>query len=128
MRHYLLAMDPPGVLRCFMPFEHSREALAERFRIEQRTHIRHVVVIGAPDLKTLMYHHPHYFVNAANGCFFCRSYLDQGGRFRVHILETEAKIQGHCLFCHQAYPRTGFQESEAFLYHTPHCPVLAEIG
>lgn len=133
MRHYLLALEPSGMLRYFVPFEHSPEAMVRRFEIETYSECHDVVVIGAPDLITLMNNHGRYFASIPHThviehCIFCRIYLHKNDSYRLHRLTTEAKIQGHCLFCHQPYPRAGIGENEAIFYHTSHCAVLYDLG
>jgi hypothetical protein len=135
MRHYVLAMDRRNlVLVHFSAFSDSEVALQMRFEIERELGLRNVVAIGAPDLHTLIRHHGRYFfgivTDSINDCFFCRSYLFESiiSKISVEGLVDEASTQGHCLFCHQSYPRTGIGITEAMLMHTPECAVLFDLG
>lgn len=142
---YLLAFDPRmGALTRFEMFEEQAEALERRFDLERDPFMQgeEIVVIGSPDLFTLMYHHSRYFThhdgnNGIEWCFFCRSILsfEEIDHEEVGVLERASFYEGHCLLCHQAYPlwfhngdyAVGPLPQHGIAVHAQQCPVIADI-
>jgi hypothetical protein len=95
-----------------------------------------VVTIGAPDLFTLQTRHARYFERKCqhhiDSCFFCRSVLGWKERpvdmNRVELLSASAKLHGHCLLCHQAYPvwhkETYYLDEGLALHLGEECPIM----
>lgn len=67
MKHWLIIYNRrEGRLLSCDPFEDSRAALAERFRLECDAHPDvEIVVLGADSLETLKVTHGRYFMTAA---------------------------------------------------------------
>lgn len=92
----------------------SARALRLRFDWERdATGDDEVVVISAPDLHELTQAHSRYFtryacVHRIDDCYFCRAYLAHKenpiNMDRVEILSQAARMNGHCLLCHDPYP------------------------
>jgi hypothetical protein len=159
--HYLLSLHRcDGHLVAFLPFETSRLALDERFRHERDlsrdgVHCEEVVVIGAPDLWTLVASHGRYFAMARPtsiaDCFFCATYMvqptkqqwedqqqtpdedecwlyDSDSTFsELDDLIVEALRQGHCLWCHQPYRMAEAGPERSLVRHEGRCKVIGSV-
>lgn len=128
-------------LNFFLVEESSRAAIEERMRLERDNAnegrlCEEVVAIGASDLYHLMSFYQRYFVEELNppsiaDCFFCRAYLGgvEGVDLNaVELLQSDAFIHGHCIWCHQVYPvcdTRGRRDAYTGLaLHISHCDAL----
>lgn len=119
-RNYVIAYHRcEQTLMYFRPYLGSTSAIQDRHWLERKLWqsdafgptCLEVVVIGAPDLATLISSYHRYFDNmplpatSIAECFFCRSFLNGE---EIDIIETAelvaaARDHGHCVACHQIY-------------------------
>lgn len=140
--YYVISFDRRrAVMTGFLATDRSSRALSTRFMWEKENRAsgnigEDITVFGAPDLHTLEIHYARYFgpcQHRIGHCFFCRSMLGWKGDFpvadRVEILSLNAKLHGHCLLCHMAYPvwiENGYQLDLGFKRHLGEgCPVFS---